>query len=91
MRACVGTFADYFTVAVRTGGPGLGGISMLLVERSMPGVRTRQMNCTGVWASGTAYVTFEDVVVPRANLIGQMNQGFKVCSTHPPPALSVGC
>lgn len=33
-----GSFADYFTVACRTGGPGLGGISFLLVERTMPGV-----------------------------------------------------
>ena len=33
-----GTFADYFTVACRTGGPGFGGISFLLVERTMPGV-----------------------------------------------------
>lgn len=33
-----GTFADYFTVAVRTGEPGFGGISFLLIERSFPGV-----------------------------------------------------
>lgn len=46
-----GVFADYFTVAVRTGGPGAGGISLLLVERTMPGVTTRQMNCSGVWCS----------------------------------------
>ncbi|CAG8730630.1 14121_t:CDS:2, partial [Acaulospora morrowiae] len=46
-----GVFADYFTVAVRTGGPGMGGVSLLLIERSRPGVKTRQMQCTGVWAS----------------------------------------
>jgi alkylation response protein AidB-like acyl-CoA dehydrogenase len=34
-----GTFADYFTVAVRTGEPGFNGISFLLLERSMPGVK----------------------------------------------------
>lgn len=33
-----GVFADYFCVAVRTGKPGFGGISFLLVERDMPGV-----------------------------------------------------
>lgn len=55
-----GVFADYFTVAARTGGPGMGGVSLLLVEKGMPGVSTRQMNCQGVWASGTTYVTFED-------------------------------
>ncbi|KAI8390848.1 acyl-CoA dehydrogenase/oxidase [Radiomyces spectabilis] len=72
-----GTFADYFTVACRTGGEGFGGISFLLVERTMPGVTTRQMKCSGVWPSGTAYVTFEDVKVPKANLIGKENKGFK--------------
>eukprot|EP01122_Echinamoeba_exundans_P012860 TRINITY_DN54_c2_g1_i1.p1 TRINITY_DN54_c2_g1~~TRINITY_DN54_c2_g1_i1.p1 ORF type:complete len:528 (+),score=134.02 TRINITY_DN54_c2_g1_i1:103-1686(+) len=75
-----GVFADYFTVAVRTGSTssGMNGISMLLIDRNMPGVKTRQMKCTGVWPSGTAYITFEDVKVPRENLIGRENQGFKV-------------
>lgn len=72
-----GVFADYFTVACRTGGPGFEGISFLLVERSMPGVTTRQMHCSGVWSSGTSYITFEDVKVPKANLIGEENQGFR--------------
>ncbi|KAL0077635.1 putative acyl-CoA dehydrogenase [Phycomyces blakesleeanus] len=72
-----GVFADYFTVACRTGEPGFGGISFLLLERGMPGITTRQMNCSGVWPSGTAYITFEDVKVPKANLIGQENKGFK--------------
>ena len=72
-----GVFADYFTVAVRTGDAGMGGISMLLIERSMPGVTTRQMKCSGVWSSGTTYITFEDVKVPKANLIGEENKGFK--------------
>jgi alkylation response protein AidB-like acyl-CoA dehydrogenase len=72
-----GVFADYFTVAVRTGGEGMSGISMLLVERTMPGVTTRQMKCSGVWSSGTTYITFEDVKVPKANLIGDENKGFR--------------
>ncbi len=72
-----GVFADYFTVAVRTGGPGMGGVSLLLVERTFPGVTTRQMKCQGVWSSGTTYITFEDVKVPVENLIGSENKGFK--------------
>ncbi|RKP24039.1 putative acyl-CoA dehydrogenase [Syncephalis pseudoplumigaleata] len=72
-----GAFADYFTVAVRTGGEGMGGLSLLLIERTMPGVKTRQMQCSGVWSSGTAYITFEDVKVPKANLIGKQDKGFK--------------
>jgi len=71
-----GVFADFFTVAVRTGGPGMGGISLLLIERSA-GVTTKQMLCSGVWPSGTTYVSFEDVKVPVENLIGKENEGFK--------------
>jgi alkylation response protein AidB-like acyl-CoA dehydrogenase len=70
-------FADFFSVAVRTGKPGFGGISFLLIERSMPGVTTRQMNCSGVWSSGTAYITFEDVKVPKSHVIGKVDKGFK--------------
>jgi alkylation response protein AidB-like acyl-CoA dehydrogenase len=39
----------------------MGGVSLLLIEKTMPGVKTRQMLCSGVWASGTTYITFENV------------------------------
>ncbi len=71
-----GVSAEFFTTAVRTGGPGMGGVSLLLIERG-PGVTTKQMNCMGVWASGTTYITFEDVKVPVENLIGKENRGFR--------------
>jgi alkylation response protein AidB-like acyl-CoA dehydrogenase len=35
------------------------------------------MDCQGVWGSGTAYITFEDVKVPVENLLGKENKGFK--------------
>lgn len=72
-----GIFADYHTTAVRTGGPGAGGISLLLIEKSMPGVKTREMNCQGLTGSGTTYLVFEDVKVPVSNLIGKEGNGFK--------------
>jgi alkylation response protein AidB-like acyl-CoA dehydrogenase len=72
-----GIWADYFTVAVRTGGEGMNGISVLLVERENGGVSTRRMDCQGVWSSGTTYISFEDTKVPVENLIGKENQGFK--------------
>lgn len=73
-----GIWADYFTVAVRTGGPGgRGTLSMLLIEKTMPGVKCSKMDCTGAWGSGTTYVTFEDVVVPACNLIGKEGDAFK--------------
>lgn len=76
-----GVFAKYFTTAVRTGGPGMNGVSLLLIERG-EGVSTRRMDCQGVWSSGTTYVTFEDVKVPVENLIGKKNQGFRVIMTN---------
>ena len=71
-----GVFADYFTVAVRTGGPGIGGISLMLLEKSMPGIECVQMDCMGVWPSGTTYITFDNVRVPKENIIGMENAGF---------------
>lgn len=74
-----GIFADYFTVAVKTDPKAGGkGISMLLIEKTMPGVKTRKMKCSGVWSSGTTYITFEDVKVPVGNLIGKENKGFQL-------------
>ena len=76
-----GIWADYFTTAVRTGGPGMGGVSLLVIERG-EGVSTRRMDCQGVWSSGTTYITFEDVKVPVENLIGKENQGFRCKSQN---------
>merc|ERR1711957_559708 len=63
--------------AVRTGGSGMGGISLLLLQKGMEGLECRQMQCMGVWSSGTTFVTFDDVKVPVSALIGQENAGFK--------------
>jgi alkylation response protein AidB-like acyl-CoA dehydrogenase len=71
-----GIWCDYFTTAVRTGGPGMGGVSLLLIERT-EGVSTRRMDCQGVWSSGTTYITFEDVKVPVENVLGKVNKGFQ--------------
>eukprot|EP00959_Pyramimonas_sp_CCMP1952_P327129 6847930-Pyramimonas_sp.AAC.1 len=68
-------FADYFTVAVRTGGAGKDGLSMLLIEKGMPGVECTQMQCTGVWASGTAFVTFTDVKVSGPPTLDHSSDG----------------
>ena len=72
-----GVWCDYFTTAVRTGGPGMEGVSLLLIERAHGGVTTRRMDCQGVWSSGTTYITFEDTKVPVENLLGKENKGFR--------------
>ncbi|KAI9256662.1 acyl-CoA dehydrogenase/oxidase [Phascolomyces articulosus] len=72
-----GAYADYYVVACRTGGAGMGGVSLFLVERAWEGVEARYMDVMGMWGSGTSYITFEDVKVPKTHLIGELNQGFK--------------
>jgi alkylation response protein AidB-like acyl-CoA dehydrogenase len=49
----------------------------LLIERS-EGLETRSIKTSHNVATGTAYVIFENVKVPVANLLGKENQGFKV-------------
>lgn len=71
-----GAFADVITCAVRTGDEGFLGVSLLVIERKMKGVRTRKMNMTGVWGSGTGFIILEDVHVPVENLVGEENLGF---------------
>lgn len=71
-----GMRADFYTVAVRTGGPGMGGISLLLIERDTPGFSRTPLKKMGWWASDTATLHFDDCRVPVENLIGQENAGF---------------
>lgn len=71
-----GMRADFYTVAVRTGGPGAGGISLLLLERDMAGFTRTPLKKQGWWSSDTAALYFDDVRVPAANLIGEENGGF---------------
>lgn len=71
-----GMRADYVTTAVRTGGDGTGGISLLLIEMDRPGVDRTKLEKMGWWASDTATIYFDDVEVPAENLIGGENRGF---------------
>ena len=72
-----GTRADLVTVAVRTGGPGHGGVSLLVVEKGTPGFTVgRKLKKMGWWASDTAELHFEDCRVPMANVLGEVDQGF---------------
>jgi acyl-CoA dehydrogenase len=78
-----GTRADFVTTAVRTGGQGHGGISMLIIERDTPGFTVAtKLKKTGWWASDTAELVFEDCRVPAENLIGQEGAGFLMIMTN---------
>jgi acyl-CoA dehydrogenase len=71
-----GMRADYMTVAVRTGGAGMGGISLMLIETDRPGVGRTRLDKMGWRCSDTAAVYFDNVEVPPENLIGPENGGF---------------
>lgn len=71
-----GMRADYYTVAVRTGGAGAGGISLLLLEKGMAGFTQTKLVKMGWHSSDTAALYFDNVEVPAENLIGSENAGF---------------
>lgn len=73
-----GMRADYLTVAVRTGGDGAGGVSLLLIPGDTPGLSRTRLSKMGWWASDTATLHFDDCRVPAENLIGEEGAGFKV-------------
>lgn len=73
-----GLRGDYFTVAVRTGGPGIDGVSLLLIEADRAGFARTELKKMGWWASDTATLYFDDVRVPAANLLGEENRGFRL-------------
>ncbi len=72
-----GVRADFVTTAVRTGGPGYAGVSLLVVEKGAPGFEvTRSLEKMGWHCSDTAELSFTDVRVPASNLVGEENSGF---------------
>ncbi|MEW6703760.1 MAG: acyl-CoA dehydrogenase family protein [Pseudomonadota bacterium] len=72
-----GLRADWLTVAVRTGGPGAGGISLLAVPGDTPGLQRTPLQKMGWWCSDTAHLRFDSCRVPADHLIGEAGQGFR--------------
>lgn len=71
-------WATHMTTAVRTGGKGIGGISLLVIPLKSKGISLRKIENSGQNAGGSSWVTLEDVMVPAENLIGQENRGFDI-------------
>ncbi len=72
-----GVRADFVTTAVRTGGPGHAGLSLLVVEKGTPGLSVdRSLRKLGWHCSDTAELGYCGVRVPRANLVGEEGSGF---------------
>lgn len=78
-----GMRANWVSTAVRTGGEGAGGVSMLLIPTDAEGFsRTPLTRKQGWWASDTATLYFDNVRVPVDQLIGEENHGFRVIMTN---------
>jgi acyl-CoA dehydrogenase len=72
-----GMQASYFVIGARTGGDGMGGISLFFVEADTPGfTRTAIERKMGWWASDTAVLYFDDCRIPAENLMGEEDKGF---------------
>ncbi|TCK00404.1 acyl-CoA dehydrogenase family protein [Nocardia alba] len=72
-----GCRADFVVTAVRTGGPGAAGVSLILVPTDTPGFTvSRRLEKMGWLASDTAELSYVDVRVPASNLVGAENSGF---------------
>ncbi|OPY07312.1 MAG: Acyl-CoA dehydrogenase [Syntrophaceae bacterium PtaB.Bin095] len=72
-----GCRANFITTAVRTGGPGYKGISLLMIDSATPGFSVaRKIRKMGWHASDTAELSFEDCRVPAENILGGEGQGF---------------
>lgn len=73
-----GMRADYVTTAVRTGGPGSAGLSLLVVPADTEGFSRTPLKKMGWWASDTATLYFDDCRVPSRYLLGEENGGFRL-------------
>jgi alkylation response protein AidB-like acyl-CoA dehydrogenase len=78
-----GGIADFFTVFAKTGSEGeRGKMSAFIVTRDMPGVSNGpHEDKMGIRASSTTTMHFENVRVPKENLLGEAGKGFKIAMT----------
>jgi len=77
MYITLATRADFLTTAARTGGPGAGGISLLVVDRHLPGVEVgAPLRKMGWLCSDTVEIRFDGVRVLTSRLIGHEDSGF---------------
>jgi len=73
-----GARADFLTLAVRTGEPGWGGISLVLFPTDVAGFTvTSVLDKVGMPSSDTAVLSFDGCRIPARWLLGEENQGFQ--------------
>ncbi|KAK4634950.1 Acyl-CoA dehydrogenase AFT10-1 [Fulvia fulva] len=87
-------WASHMTTAVRTGGPGMKGISVLVIPLDSPGITRRRIPNSGQKAGGASLIELDEVKVPAENLLGKENEGMKIIMVNfnrERYIMSVGC
>ena len=76
-------FANVFVVFAMTDKSlGTKGISAFIVERDFPGFKVgSHEKKMGIRGSSTCELVFEDCIVPKENLLGEVGKGFKIAMT----------
>ena len=70
-------YGDFIVTVVKTDlKKGVGGVSLLVIDRNAEGVSATKLKKLGWHASDTAELVFDQVKVPKENLIGEEGQGF---------------
>jgi citronellyl-CoA dehydrogenase len=77
------SFADYITLAVRTGEDGHGGISLVLFPTDTKGFSVgRKLDKLGTRSVDSCEIHFDNCRIPRRNLLGHENAGFYYIMTN---------
>ncbi len=78
-----GVYSDYLVVAAKTN-PELGnkGMSIFVIDRDTPGVSATKLDKLGWKASDTGEIAFDNVIIPKANLLGEEGKGFAYIMQH---------
>ena len=78
-----GGYADTFIVFAMTDkSRGNKGISAFIIEKGFKGFSIGKVeHKLGIRASSTTELVFEDCIVPKENLLGDLNKGFKIAMT----------
>ncbi len=72
-----GINADLVITAVRTSPEKHKGLTLVIIERGMPGFeRGRNLDKLGLHSQDTAELSFTDVRIPKENILGEVGHGF---------------
>ena len=78
-----GVYSDYLVVAAKTNtSEKYQGISIFIVDRDTKGISSTKLEKLGWKASDTAEIAFDNVVIPKNNLMGDEGAGFSYIMSH---------